>query len=247
MIFYRNYTVWILPWHGLQRVHDGWLDITLGRGSSWNFWPSCWNACRQVCFTRFLHCSFSKLQSLYFTVVTRPTWVLVWLLSTSALDVSNVRVALSVRAPFLSSVPFLPLVVISQIPLPLPLWVSSKCFGDLIKNSLNVSTSPPSTGLSHTGNVITKIAHPLHHYNELFCFDVANTCGLWMTITNVISPNLFLFAPRLKKFCKKKKIFRKSFNLSARPLLPRPTRSHWKSPSCWRMISSNKTGTSIVT
>lgn len=36
VILPRYHPVWILPWHGLQCVHDGWLNISMGRGSSWD-------------------------------------------------------------------------------------------------------------------------------------------------------------------------------------------------------------------
>ena len=32
----RHHAFRVFPWYGLQRVHDGWFYITLGRGSSWN-------------------------------------------------------------------------------------------------------------------------------------------------------------------------------------------------------------------
>lgn len=50
LLSFRYHLVWIFPWHGLQRLHDGWFYISLGRGSSWDFRSSRWDACWQVCF-----------------------------------------------------------------------------------------------------------------------------------------------------------------------------------------------------
>lgn len=42
----RYYFVWVFPWYGLQRIHDGWLHFSMGRSLERNLGSSCWNACR---------------------------------------------------------------------------------------------------------------------------------------------------------------------------------------------------------
>lgn len=44
-IFCRDYFVRVLQGHGVQREHDGWLHLPLGRGSQGDFRPSGWDAC----------------------------------------------------------------------------------------------------------------------------------------------------------------------------------------------------------
>lgn len=53
----RYHAVGIFPWHGLSREYDGWLHVSLGRGSPWDFWSTGRNACRYstVSLKPFLH------------------------------------------------------------------------------------------------------------------------------------------------------------------------------------------------
>jgi len=42
--FCRHNPGWVFPWHGLPRSNDGWLHVSLGRGSAWDLRPSGWDA-----------------------------------------------------------------------------------------------------------------------------------------------------------------------------------------------------------
>lgn len=87
-----------------------------------------------------------------------------------------------------------PLVVIFQIPLLQPRLVSCKCFGVLTRNLRNVNTSPLSTGRSHT----------------------PSTWRRWNHFTRHLILNFWIWGQSARRFCKRKRIWAKLFNWSAR-------------------------------
>lgn len=54
-LFNRYHAIRIFPWHGLSREYDGWLHVSLGRGSSWDFWSTGRNARRYTTALKVLH------------------------------------------------------------------------------------------------------------------------------------------------------------------------------------------------
>ena len=55
----RYHAVGIFPWHGLSREYDGWLHVSLGRGSSWDFWSTGRNARRYRTASKVRHDNYN--------------------------------------------------------------------------------------------------------------------------------------------------------------------------------------------